>query len=81
MGLQSFKNPNSDEARQHLLDRRCERKHPKRHRTKKRSVKQRAARKAKSLARAAVKQQERRSFHAKALAYWSGVADGHPSNT
>ena len=53
MALQSFNNPNSDVARQHLLDRRCERKHPKRHRTKKRSVKQRAARKQRVLVRAA----------------------------
>lgn len=78
MGMQSFKDPNSDEARQHLLDRRCERKHPKRHRTKKRSAKHRAIRKAKVAARASSKLRERSAMLAKARAYWAGEADAHP---
>lgn len=78
MALQSFNNPNSDEARQHLLDRRCERKHPKRHRTKKRSVKQRAARKARGKARAALQAKARARHYEAVKAYWAGEADQHP---
>lgn len=37
MTLSSFDDGDSDEARQALLDRRCERSHPKRHRTQKRA--------------------------------------------
>jgi hypothetical protein len=61
-----------------LLDRRCERKHPKRHRTKKRSVKFRAARKAKGLARAAEQKRDRDRFMKKARAYWRGELEDHP---
>jgi hypothetical protein len=78
MGHQSFDDPNSLEARQHLLDRRCERKHPKRHRTLKRSRKQREMRKAKGLARAAENRRARAKYAAQARAYWSGLADEHP---
>lgn len=78
MGLRSFDDPNSDAARQCLLDRRCERAHPKRHRTKKRSMKQRAARKAKGLARAAEQRQQRDKILTRAQAYWRGEAQEHP---
>lgn len=78
MGLRSFENANSDAARQFLLDRRCERNHPKRHRTKKRSQKCRAARKAKGLAKADFNMKARSKFLAHARAYWRGEAVGHP---
>lgn len=78
MALKSFNDPNSTEARQHLLDRRCERKHKKRHRTLKRSRRIKAARKAKGVARAGEQRKARSRFLAKARAYWAGEADGHP---
>jgi hypothetical protein len=78
MSRRSFPGPNTDEARQALLDNRQERSHPKRHRTRRRSK----ALQAKALRRAAVAQAKR----AKALlrhryaarAYWRGESDEHP---
>lgn len=78
MALQSFKDADSDEARQHLLDRRCIRKHPKRHRTRKRSLKQKAARKAKGAARVAANKRGRSKFLAASRAYWRGDRESHP---
>lgn len=78
MAMQSFKDPNSDEARQHLLDRRCERKHPKRHRTLNRSRKVKAAQKRKQQAKMASAKKERSKFLKLARAYWNGAAEDHP---
>ena len=78
MALQSFNNPNSDEARQHLLDRRCERKHPKRHRTLKRSRALKAAQKSKSKARIAEQKKVRARFLERSRAYWAGLSSEHP---
>lgn len=78
MALRSFKDANSTEARQFLLDRRCERAHPKRHRTLKRSRKAREARKAKAKAKAALQARDRAKFLARVKAYWSGSAGEHP---
>lgn len=76
--LSSFDDPNSDQARQALLDRRCERLHPKRHRTKKRA-KALSARKRRRVQHAnAVRAAAIRRYHASVRAYWSGEADGHP---
>lgn len=78
MALQSFNNPNSDEARQHLLDRRCERKHPKRHRTLKRSRAQRDAKKRAAAAKVAAQKKARARYLERVRAYWAGLLDGHP---
>lgn len=64
MSIRSFSDPNSTEARQFLLDRRSERKHPKRHRTKKRSRKMREARKARVKHIEAVKGRKRAAIEA-----------------
>ena len=78
MSLRSFDNPNSIEARQHLLDSRCERLHPKRHRTSKRSAKIRAAKKAKTKLKIAKATAARRRHHAAVAAYWRGEGEQHP---
>lgn len=78
MTLKSFDNPNSLDARQHLLDRRNERKHPKRHRTLGRRRRISALKKAKVKHLSAIATAERSRFLAKARAYWKGEADGHP---
>jgi len=78
MTRRSFDNPNSDEARQALLDNRQERSHPKRHRTRRRSK----ALQAKAQRRAAVAQAQRakalQRHRCAALAYWRGETDVHP---
>jgi hypothetical protein len=78
MALQSFNAPNSDAARQHLLDKRSERKHPKRHRTRKRSAKIKAARKARAKAKAAEHRKVHLKFKSEVRSYWSGESDNHP---
>ena len=78
MALQSFDNSNSDEARQFLLDRRCERLHPKRHRTQKRAKARTEKQKAMSKAKADIKARAQKRFRDQARAYWAGKADGHP---
>jgi hypothetical protein len=78
MALRSFDNPNSIEARQALLDRRCERAHPKRHRTKRRSVKRAAAKRSKARHAAAIKKRERGKVLDVVHAYWRGDAETHP---
>lgn len=79
MTLQSFDDPNSDEARQFLLDRRGERNHPKRHRTIGPQRRLRASKRAAAKQRAEIKKVERAKFLAAARLYWLGLADGHPS--
>lgn len=78
MSLRSFDDPNSIEARQHLLDSRCERLHPKRHRTGKRKAKFREAQKAKAKLKVAKATAARRRHHAAVSAYWRGEGDQHP---
>ena len=79
MSRRSFDHPNSDEARQALLDNRQERSHPKRHRTRRRS---KALLQAKARQRAAVAQAQRakalQRHRSAALAYWRGASDAHP---
>lgn len=77
MSLKSFSNPNSDEARQALLDRRCERKHPKRHGTKKRQHAIAMAKKQNAALRAAANLDKRRKRLAACRLYWAGLGD-HP---
>lgn len=74
----TFDNPNSDEARQALLDNKCERNHPKRHRTKKRLIKQREQNKVRTRHRAAIKQKQLTKYNADVRAYWLGQRDDHP---
>lgn len=78
MTLQSFTDGTSDEARQHLLDRRNERKHPKRHRTLGRRRKLRKAKMSAINSKNVMDQKERRKFLSAARAYWAGNSDGHP---
>lgn len=78
MTIRSFDDANSLEARQFLLDRRCERTHPKRHRTKRRSAKQREAKKIKVAHKLAIKAALAERYHSRVRAFWSGVASEHP---
>ena len=78
MALQSFDNSNSDEARQFLLDRRCERLHPKRHRTQKRAKGLSKKKRAKIKHQAGVRAASFQRFKTAVRAYWSGETDMHP---
>ena len=79
MSHRTFDDPHSIEARQALLDNRCERLHPKRHRTRrKRAAKARAD----AAARRLKEGQEiaaRRRFNAAVRAYWAGEAPENPA--
>lgn len=76
--MRAFDDPNSDEARQYLLDRRCIRNHPKRHRTGPRKARARRKRKAKVAHANVIQRRERGRFLEASRAYWRGEADGHP---
>lgn len=78
MTHRTFDNPLSIEARQALLDRRCERTHPKRHRTRKRSIKQKARIKQRTGQRAVIKLAAVREMKAMTRAFWLGQTDIHP---
>lgn len=78
MSLQSFAPDDLDRSRQFLLDRRCERNHPKRHRTKPRTMRISAAKKAKAARCKLYQQIGQRRFKEAARAYWSGERSGHP---
>jgi hypothetical protein len=78
MPLKSFDDPNSDEARQALLDRRCERNHPKRHRTLKRAKALSAIKRQKIKAKIIMQAKLRREYLAASRAYWAGEGAGHP---
>lgn len=71
MSHRTFNNPKSIEARQHLLDNRCEH-GPKRHRTAKRKSRVKAAKVAAGKVRAAIQLAARRRLLAASRAYWSG---------
>lgn len=77
MTLQSFDDGNSDEARQFLLDRRCERSHPKRHRTMKRQKALSKAKRNRIKHKNALRSREVQAYKKKVRAYWMGEGD-HP---
>jgi len=79
MALRSFDDATSDESRQFLLDRRDERKHPKRHRTNKRAKGLLKRRRNKVRAHLARRDAAHRKFLVAARLYWAGEADGHPT--
>jgi len=76
--LQSFDDGNSDEARQFLLDRRCERIHPKRHRTMKRAKGISSAKRARIKHKNAMKARKISAYKAKVAEYWAGASEVHP---
>ena len=78
MALRSFDDSTSDEALQFILDRRCERNHPKRHRTGKRSAAISARKKRRLAAANEMRAATRRRYLAEVRAYWRGESDGHP---
>ena len=77
MSRGSFDDGNSDEARQFLLDRRCQRNHPKRHGTTKRAKALSSAKKRRLAHRLAVNQAARAKRQAAVRRYWAGLGD-HP---
>lgn len=77
MTLQSFDKTDSDEARQFLLDRRCERLHPKRHRTMNRSKRLNAKKRNRVETEMARREAKFKKYKAKVRAYWQGIGD-HP---
>ena len=76
--LKSFDDGNSDEARQFLLDRRCERNHPKRHRTQKRAKSLSKKKRQKIKHRNAVRARDLRSYIEKVREYWAGERENFP---
>lgn len=78
MTLKSFDDGTSMEARQFLLDRRNERKHPKRHRTLGRRLRMKAAKRAKVKARISAMKNDRAKYLEASRLYWSGESNGHP---
>ena len=79
MSQRTFSDPHgtSLEARQGLLDNRCE-KGPKRHRTLGRRRRMSTKKKAKVKHALAIQKAANRRFHAMALAYWRGEREDHP---
>ena len=78
MTLKSFDDGTSMEARQFLLDRRNERKHPKRHRTLGRRLRMKAAKRAKIKAYLTRRDAARAKYLEASRRYWNGESDGHP---
>ena len=81
MTLKSFDDGNSDEARQFLLDRRCERNHPKRHRTLTRKKAISAKKRARVKHNLATRSRAIAKYKAAARSYWAGESDAHPALT
>lgn len=77
MSHRTFNDPNSIEARQALLDNRCEHA-PKRHRTKPRTKRLAAAKRARIKHTLATQEAAQRRHHAAVRAYWTGETDTHP---
>ena len=71
MSHRSFDDPDSIEARQALLDNRCEHA-TKRHRVRKRAAQRKAVARRKAKQRLAAAMAGERKFHAAVRAYWSG---------
>lgn len=78
MSHRTFADPNGIEARQALLDNRCERTHPKRHRTRKRTARRNALSRQKGQAKAAKNLAAKRRHTALVRAYWAGEREEHP---
>jgi len=78
MSLRSFSPDQFDQSRRFLLDRHCERNHPKRHRTKPRTKAVSARKKAKAAHCKLSQQIAQRRFKIAARAYWAGEASSHP---
>jgi hypothetical protein len=78
MSLRSFADSNSIEARQFLLDRKCERNHPKRHRTGKRKGKMSRKKRSRLKHWAAIRAKETQKYRAAVRAFWSGEIEMHP---
>lgn len=78
MSRRSFDNPNSDEARQALLDNRQERSHPKRHRTRRRSRAAQAKRRRRAAVALAERDKAVQRHRNAARAYWRGETNVHP---
>jgi hypothetical protein len=78
MTLRSFPSDQYDQSRQFLLDRRCERNHPKRHRTKPLTKRISARKNAKAMHAKLYQKIAQRRFKEAARAYWAGEASGHP---
>lgn len=79
MTLKSFDDGGSDEARQFLLDRRCERLHPKRHRTQKRAKRISAKKRSRIKHKNSVRERAVARYKAAVDAYWRGERD-HPGD-
>jgi hypothetical protein len=77
MALMSFGANEFEKSRQFLLDRQCERNHPKRHRTLKRARAKSAAKKAKHKHERIVRENSYREHVKQVRLYWQGLAD-HP---
>lgn len=78
MSRRTFDNPNSDEARQALLDNKAERKHPKRHRTRKRSRMLAQKKRREGVAKAAENKRRYQKYKAGVRAYFAGETNEHP---
>lgn len=78
MTIRSFKDAKSDEARQFLLDRACERNHPKRHRTKNRTKRRSAKKKSAIKHRLALRCASRAKFITAVRRFWMGESAVYP---
>lgn len=78
MALCSFDPDEFDRSRQFLLDRRCERNHPKRHRTQKRAKRLSKMKRERIKAKNAHTALALHRHHALVRAYWAGEIDRHP---
>ena len=78
MSRRSYDDPNTIEARQGVLDNRCENRRSKNHRTRNRSKKLNAIKRARGKAKAAINLVRARKFKAACRAYWEGENDEHP---
>ena len=78
MSHRTFDNPDSIDAKQGLLDNRCERNHPKRHRTRKRMAAVHKAKRNAGLLKQAKNAARARRYKSAVRAYWAGERDEHP---
>lgn len=78
MSHRTFDDPNSIEARQALLDNRCQNSAGKRHRVKGRRVRLSAKKKAKVKHLNAMRVAQIERYHLAVRAYWTGAAQHHP---
>jgi len=78
VALRSFNSANSEEARQFLLDRKCERNHPKRHRTSNRAKRLSKAKKQRIAHATAVRLSAYWKHKAAVRLYWVGERNAHP---